>query len=694
MDFQGLQNSLPSILIVILVLFIGTLSWYSYKRYKTISTHWKLILTSLRAVALLVLLFLFLNPFFKTTREITVKPKIAVILDGSESTSITKGQYNGTKTYEEVIANIRNAPISYDIDFFSFGEQIEKVDPDDFFPTHPLTNVYNALDHISTSEVEYSNALLVSDGIITSGKNPVLLAQNAPFPIHVLGLGDTTKVKDVSIKNISVNGTGFTNTKHLIDVDISQYGFDNQTVSIKLMSDNVVLDSKEVTISKDIEIYDIEFEFELTDPGLKQFKVQLSEISNEWTTENNSSSFSIDVLDSKKSILHIASSIHPDVKAVRSILASDKNIELSTYTSLGSLPDMKNYDDNNEFDLIILHGKPSQKSVIEFNLTNIEASTLFILLPNSESALSSENYNLIATNSPDFYDVQLEKNAQNSDHPVLELDEINFFNIVPVQSSINAYINYPEAISLFTASYQNIPTSSPIVSVLEQGNIRRSEFNASGWFKMYLSPNKSERNFIKQLVLNLVDWTSSSPDNRLLKITPSKNSFNTSESPILNASLLNENGGIESDGIIELTIEGQEYTANYTMNNLGNGNYRLQIPNLAEGKYIYSATARKGTRKIDTQTGEFLISESSIELANTIRNDDLLSNIAIRSGGKFIEYLSADSLWEIDEITQSLTTRKQIQENYIFPVRDMYWFILVLILLGIEWTVRKRFALP
>lgn len=694
MDFQGLQNSLPSILIVILVLFIGALSWYSYKRYTTISTLWKLILSSLRAGALLLLLFLFLNPFFKTTREIIVKSKMAVILDGSESTTITKGQYNGNKTYEEVIAKIRNAPTSFDVDFFGFGDQIDKTDLDDFSPSHPLTNIFNALDHISTSDVEYTNALLVSDGIITSGKNPVLLAQNAPFPIHVLGIGDTTKVKDVSIKNISVNGTGFTNTKHLIDVDISQFGFDNQTVSIELISNNAVLDTKQVIITKDVEIYDVEFEVELISPGLKQFQVQLSEISNEWTTENNNSSFSVDVLDSKKSVLHIASSIHPDVKTVRSILASDKNIELSTYTSLNSLSDIKNYDDNNEFDLIILHGKPSPKSLAEFNLTNIEASTLFILLPNSESALSSENYNLITTNSSDFYDVQLEKNAQNSDHPVLELDEINFFNIVPVQSSINAYINYPEAISLFTASYQNIPTSSPVVSVLEQGNIRRSEFNASGWFKMYLSPNKSERNFIKQLLLNLVDWTSSSPDNRLLKVTPSKNSFNTSELPILNASLINENGGIESDGIIEVTIEGQAYTANYTMNNLGNGNYRLQIPNLAKGKYNYSATARKGTRKIDTQNGEFLISESSIELANTIRNDDLLSNIAIRSGGKFIEYPSADSLWKFDEITQSLTTRKQIQENYIFPIRDMYWFILVLMLLGLEWTVRKRFALP
>ena len=316
------------------------------------------------------------------------------------------------------------------------------------------------------------------------------------------------------------------------------------------------------------------------------------------------------------------------------------------------------------------------------------------MLPNRESILSSENYDLISSDSPAFYDVQMQQSTKESDHPILELDEVNILNFAPVQSSINAFNNYPDALSLFVSRYQNISTNSPVISVLEQGNLRRSEFNAAGWFKMYLSPNKSERLFIEQLVLNLVDWTSSNPDNRLLKIKTSKNAYSTSELPLINASLLNENGGIESKGVIEVTITGDDYTANYTMDNLGNGNYQLQVQNLPNGKYEFSAVARKGNREIDSQNGEFLVSESSIELANTIRNDDLLANIASNSGGVFLDHSSSDEIWNSDDINSSLIERNEIIEDYIFPVKSIYWFILVLFLLGAEWLSRKRFALP
>jgi hypothetical protein len=130
------------------------------------------------------------------------------------------------------------------------------------------------------------------------------------------------------------------------------------------------------------------------------------------------------------------------------------------------------------------------------------------------------------------------------------------------------------------------------------------------------------------------------------------------------------------------------------MDNLGNGNYQLQIPNLMEGNYKFSATARKGNREIDTETGEFLVSQSSIELANTVRNDEMLNNISTGSGGTFFDFRSANEFWKTSEIVSNLQSRTEIKENYIYPVRSVFWFILVIMLLGTEWLIRKKFALP
>ncbi|MEP0555441.1 MAG: hypothetical protein ABJE29_13925, partial [Balneola sp.] len=208
MEFQGLQNTIPVFVTVIVALLICFLSWFSYKKYSTISLAWKLSLSSLRAISLIVLLFLFLNPFFKTIEEIIVNPKIAVLLDGSESTSIQKGDYNGEESYQNVIANLRDAPNNTDLVFFNFGETIQSVDPDEFSVTYPLTNIFNAVETITTADEDFSSVILISDGIITSGKNPVLIARNSSIPIHTIAIGDTTKVKDISIQNISTNGTG------------------------------------------------------------------------------------------------------------------------------------------------------------------------------------------------------------------------------------------------------------------------------------------------------------------------------------------------------------------------------------------------------------------------------------------------------------------------------------------------------
>ena len=694
MEFQGLQNNLPSIITVIISLLICVLSWYSYRKYSSISLWWKLTLSVLRATSLCILLFLFMNPFFKQSEEVKVKPKIAVLLDGSESTTINKGEYNGYSSYQSTIAALRDTPNEVELTFFSFGNSLQDQDASDFSPTQPTTNLFAAIETITTSDEDYSSAILISDGIITQGKNPIFESRNSSFPIHVIGIGDTSKVKDLSIENISTNATGFTNTNHIIDIDIAQFGFDNQRIEVKLASDNTIIDSRNLTISEDKEIESIQFEIELNSPGLKQYKIEIEPILEEWSTENNNSTFAIEILDSKKKILHIASSIHPDVKALRSILTMDQNIELSTYTFLNKSKSLKEIIPTDNYDLIIFHGDISNELLSQFEIDEFGSSSLFIALPKADLAFDSNRFKLISNNSNSVYEVQLVINTESSDHPILELPEINFNSSAPIQSSINSLNDYPEAISLFTSSYQNINSESPLLSILEQGNVRRSHFNAFGWYKMYLSPNYDERAYIEDLLTNIVDWTSSDPDNRLLKIKPTKNEFNTSEPSIINASLINENGEIESSAIIEVTITGENYTANFNMDNLNNGNYRLQTPNLPDGQYTFKGVARKGNREIDAQNGEFLVNESNIELSNTIRNQDILKAIASNSGGSFFDFQNIESFWSNPEIAKQLIIKTETQERYIFPVRSIYWFILVLLLLGSEWFLRKKFALP
>ncbi|HCI70676.1 MAG TPA: hypothetical protein DHV30_08790, partial [Balneola sp.] len=192
MEFQGLQTSFPIFVIVIVSLLICLISWYTYKRYTSISTKWKITLSALRASALILLFFLFLNPFFKTETEVTLKPKIAVLLDISESTAIHKETYQGNDSFQNVIATLRNVPSDYEADFLGFGSSVLPIDPAVVVPSGTQTNIYNAIENVVSSDEEYLSVILVTDGIITAGKNPIILARESHIPIHVIALGDTS----------------------------------------------------------------------------------------------------------------------------------------------------------------------------------------------------------------------------------------------------------------------------------------------------------------------------------------------------------------------------------------------------------------------------------------------------------------------------------------------------------------------
>ena len=285
--------------------------------------------------------------------------------------------------------------------------------------------------------------------------------------------------------------------------------------------------------------------------------------------------------------------------------------------------------------------------------------------------------------------------AENTDHPIMELPEVGYENLAPIISSLRTVSEEADALSLFNIGFQGIETPNPLITVLERGSIRRAAVGGWGWYKMYQSSNAEEQEFVNALFSNLTIWASNDPDDRRLKISPSKPTFNISESVIINANLNNESGEAESQATIEVVISSDEQDQrSINMTNEGSGTYQLDINTLSPGLYNYSATARKGDREIDTQSGQFLVQDSNAEFVNTIRNDDLMSSLAYETGGSFFVYTNLDSFWSTLNDDGILEPKEELLETYTFPVRSLFWFVLVIVLLSSEWLLRKYYSLP
>ncbi len=696
MDFQGFQHILPPALIVILIFGVLLLSWASYRKFKSIPALGRWLLISLRGIALILILLLLLNPYFYSSREIELKPNIAVFLDNSESVGITKGEYDGLTSYRNLLSDLNfDTKEKVEFNFYSIGETVSEFSPDSLSASESQTNLSDPVQSVLEMEKDVQAAILISDGIITYGRNPSINAFNSSIPLYTVAIGDTSRVRDIAVSNVLTNTTGYTNTNHIVDAEISQSGFQNNTILISLVDgQGEVLQQQQLTFETDDQVKQVQFELKLQQKGLQQFEIKTQPLPNEWTDSNNARIFSIDVLDSKVKILHVAFQIHPDVKAIRSIINEDENNELTTLTWLGGNRFVEELPTEDEFNLIVVHGAPNVNQDFSF-LKKLEETPTVYFEVSSETVNQINDLQLMNARSNQASQITLRPLLNKNEQPILELPEVDLEDVPPLQSPLRTVLLEMQATALFGINFDDTETDYPSIAVLERGNIRRAHVIPWGWFRMLQSTNPAHREYAATLMANLISWTSSDPDNRKLRIAPAKRSFSTAEPPIINASLRNERGDPEDSGIIEIQLESEvDASRTFNMENSGNGNYRLDLPRLSEGLYQYSATARKGNREIETQSGEFLVSNSSSELTNTIRNDDLLRAIANNSGGAFFTYKNASTLWDTLRAENMLETQTETVENYTFPVRSMSWFFVVLFLLGTEWILRKYYSLP
>ncbi|HET8864863.1 MAG TPA: hypothetical protein VFM80_04130 [Gracilimonas sp.] len=698
MDFQGFQNILPPAIIVVVIIAFFLLSWLSYRKFESIPFIGRWVLISLRGIALTLILFLLLNPYFYSSSEVEVKSKIAVFLDNSESTGIAKGDYNGLNSYNELLARLDLSSIEQaDIEFYSIGETVKEFSPDSLSAKEVQTNLSAPINSILEMEEQVQAAIIISDGIITYGRNPTINAFNSTIPIYSIAIGDTSDVRDISVSNVLTNATGYTNTNHIVEAEITQSGFQGNMITVAVVADDETIDEQQVTFETDDQVKNVEFELLLEEAGLKQFEIIAYPLPEEWTDSNNSRLFTVDVLENKVKILHVAFQIHPDIKALRSVIQKDENNELYTLTWLGGNRFVEELPDEDTFDLIVVHGRPNTSESFEF-LSSIETTPTLLFELSGQSGSQSDEFDqmqLIGASSGQVSNVTLVSSLNRNEHPILDVPEIIYADAPPLLSPLRSVLQDVQSRALYSLNYNGVDTEFPVISVLERGNIRRSHVLPWGWYRMLQSTNESQREFAAILLGNLVSWTSNDPDDRKLRITPAKQVFSTAEAPVLNGSLLNERGEPESSGIIEVRIENDVGTdRTFNMDNQGSGNYRLNLPRLSEGLYKYTATARKGDRELETQNGEFLVSNSSSELANTTRNDDLMRSVAENSGGQFFTYNNVSGFWDSLREANVLQTRTETIENYSFPVRSLYWFILVILLLGSEWMLRKYYSLP
>ncbi|HEX6982289.1 MAG TPA: vWA domain-containing protein [Balneolaceae bacterium] len=701
--FQGFQSTLPVWLYLLIFAACSFFAWWSYSSITGIRKLYRYLLIGLRSSVFFILLALLLNPFFKKETSYFTEPNILVMLDNSASTAIEKRNYQGVKSYQKVLEelNFRDSS-TVNFDFFSIGGEPKSISIDELTFNADQTNLSQTVELIKTNSGRAKAAIIISDGIYTEGENPVFEASGIDIPVFTIGLGDTTSQKDVLVESITTNPNGYLNSRHAVEVTVSSKGFRGESFPLQLQKGDEIIMTKTVTPKILNSTQTITFELPLEEEGLQQFKTVIPELLDEWTTKNNVQHFAVNVRDARQQVLSIAFEIHPDVGFIRSLLLHDRRIHLTSRTWLngnrfieGTLafnPDT--------VDLAIIHGYPSsglpadvQKAITELakNVPLIVAATPKFNPRNFESEVSS-----LPVNASSFWQYSpVSLQAEADTHPILELPTANFEQMPRIFAPIQNLSLAPGAEAIFSSVFQGQPASKPVLAVQQIGNKRAAIFTGYGWFQLGQSPDKQLREFVTRLWLNAVSWTATDPDDQKLEVQPAQTSFSETEPVVVNAYLKNERGEVESQANISISVSSDSMdTKFYSMENLGAGEYQLNLGTLPEGLYSFKAVAKKENRALGTQSGEFAVASSNAEFVNTERNAQLLRQLAQRTGGFYLPFDSLSGFWNQLNEQSILDQTKEIETTFWYPYQHLFWFILVVVLLSVEWIFRKYLSLP
>ena len=115
------------------------------------------------------------------------------------------------------------------------------------------TNISGSLEEVSKL---YKNqnlraVVLISDGISTSGANPLYLLDGFEQPVFTVLLGDTTEQKDVKIAEVLFNEIAYLENETPVKVKVHSAGYDNRRVKVVLQQKNKVIGEEEISISKE-----------------------------------------------------------------------------------------------------------------------------------------------------------------------------------------------------------------------------------------------------------------------------------------------------------------------------------------------------------------------------------------------------------------------------------------------------------
>ena len=699
MSLDNLQLSYPTyflLFIVVIALFYALSLYVNDKRIKENKSWLPFFLGWMRFLSILGILFLLLSPLLRTFTTETEKPQIIIAKDISSSISSATDEVELQQVNSSLESLKSNLGEQFDFIEFEFGETMSFTETDSI--NTQSTNLSKPLEYISDAyeDQNLGAIVLVTDGIYNEGKNPIYADLQFTAPIYSVALGDTTKRTDLLVKNVLHNRIVYLNDKFLIEADIQAYNSIGSKSTVNLFrvenGRQVKLDSKSFSIDKNNYFKSFQFELDANQTGNVKYVISVNKINNEISAANNSRNIYVEVLDARQKILILSDAPHPDVKAFKSIINSNKNYEVDVTYAGNALSSLRNYD------IVILHNLPSSRNNISATLDEIKRlkkPTLFVVGGKTDVSQFNNNQNVLSISGGN--------QSMNNVTPVLNKtfslftmsDELTskIESFVPLKAPFGEYALGDGAKILLSQRIGSVETQYPLLAYSDINNHKQAVLSGEGiWRWKLIEYLNTEQNIsTKEIIAKSIQYISQKDDKRQFRAFTNKNNYKENESVLFDAQLYNENYELVNTPETKMTItNGSGDKFDYTLSKTNNY-YFLDAGRFPEGNYSYEAITTFNGKNLKSN-GKFSIQSIIKEQYDLTAKHDILHQMSDKFGGQVIY---PKDIATLNETIGNNASIKPImyQKAETKPLLDWKWILgIILFLLALEWFIRRYFG--
>ncbi|MBA3707562.1 MAG: hypothetical protein H0W83_01935 [Planctomycetes bacterium] len=729
--------------VVFVLLAAGAAYWLYRKSRQAVAPVRRRVLFALRASVLAVLLLMLFGPVLRLPKLTSDETFVAFLLDSSQSMTLEDSASGGAR-----FSAARTALFGADGATGVAGDMRGELAPRVFVMAdgaQRLTDVRQAKadgDHTNYFRslrdvvqdlhgLPLAAVVMLTDGGNNGSGSPLEMARYLKaehIKLFTVGFGSSNPAKDYDIVRIEVPPKVRRNARVDATATVRCSGF-TAPFAVHLRQGEAILSTMEVRPQDDKDMYQVRFSFFPEKEGPQKYNLFIKPGDGEKITDNNLREFLVDVSEERLPVLYVEGSPRTEFRFVRRALFRDPDFRIVTLLRTGhgrfyvqggdDMPELqKGFPTTKEqlykFEAIIFGDieagffTKEQLALVEefvkergggfamlggvnsFGLGHYQGTPCEAMLPVTmkDAKDAKEAYSF------EHFKMRVPDDALT--HPILHQDDDSESNKrawdhVP---DLDGYNPVKGAKSTAKILAVNPSTNLPVLAVQPYGRGRVAAFCTGGaWaWRMSVSTDvEIQEKFWRQLVRWLAVGSKEG-----VTLTLDRSVYAKGEPAILRATVLGTALQSVNDATVTAVFQNpfgntEEIAMPWILTN--DGVYQCRYDCREFGDHLVKVRVQIPDLKPIEVTTAFGVTHPFIEFTRSGLNENLLKQMADAAGGA---YLNERDVANLPQLLKQTLDQRERAGSYL-EEKDLWdapiFFILLVGLLGVEWSLRRRSGL-